>query len=87
MPRSLVVTGWGSKMVKDLTPARAMFFAIKRVSLRRSENGRELLTDLDSEAIQTDDQHIRGGHTLHGCILVELDKVLERLHEPSWPKT
>lgn len=30
MPRSLIVTGSGSKMVKDLTPARAMFFAAKK---------------------------------------------------------
>ena len=74
-------------MDNDLTPARAMFFAVKRVSLPRSESGRRLLTDLNSEAIQTNDQHVRGRHPLHSCIPVELDKVLERLHEPSWPRT
>jgi len=87
VPRSLIVTGSGSKIVKDLTPARAMFFAANGISLCRSEGEWGSLTNLDSKAIQTNDQHVRGGHPLHSYITVKLDKVLNGMHGPSWPKT
>jgi len=60
VPRSLIVMGSGSKMVRDLTPVRVMFFAVKWIGLRRSESECPSLTDFDSSVAAREPMYCNG---------------------------
>ena len=68
-----MAVGVGSKRAKDFTPARAMSLAATTfVRIREVLHGEKLrmglLTDLDAEAFETRDEHVRRLHPSHGIV-------------------